>query len=456
MKIIIAGLGKIGWAAAEQLLAENHDVTIIDISPKRVQQASNSLDVIAIEGNGSSCDTLASANIESADILIATTASDTLNLVCCMVAKRMGVSHTVARVRDTVYLRQADFLRESFGLSMLINPEQEVAKEISRILRFPAATTRIETFSRGRVELAEYHLEKGSMLAGLPLYQLRSAYKGPVLVCAVERDEKVLIPKGDFVLSEGDNLTVASEPRVLREFFKKLGAYRRAARNVLLLGGGRISVYLARSLADYGMQVRIIEQDLTRCQELSDLLPHTEIIHGDGSKREVLLEQRIASADGFVALTGSDEENLILSMYAHASGVKNVIAKVNEEHLTPMLEGTGLNCFVNPKQVVVQQITQYVRALQNSLGSNVETLYRIVGGHVEALEFLVRAGSRAIGIPLKDLQLRANVLIVALTRDNQIVIPDGNTSLQPDDRAIIVTTISGLNDLDDILLEKRK
>ncbi len=455
MKTIIAGLGKIGWAVAEQLLAENHDLTIIDIDEERIESASNSLDVITIEGNASNCEILEAADIANTDMMIATTDSDAMNLVCCMVGKRMGAKHTIARVRDTAYLRQADFLRESFGLSMLVNPELEVANEIARILRFPTAT-RVESFSRGRLRLAEYPLEKNSALVGVPLSKLEMVSRAGILICAVERDDHVVIPKGDFVLEPGDSLTLAAEPKDLRSFFKKLGVYRRAAKSVLILGGGRIAVYLARALDVYGIETRIVERNLDRCRELSELLPHTEIIHGDGSRRELLLEQRIANTDGFVALTGSDEENLILSMYAHSCGVRSVIAKVNEEHLSAMLEDTGLNCFVNSKQVVVQQIMQYVRALQNSMGSSVETLYRIVDGRVEALEFIVSSSAHCINTPLKNLPLRSDVLVVGITRNNEMLVPSGDSVILPGDRIIVVTTQSGLQDLDDILTEKRK
>lgn len=454
MKIIIAGLGKIGWAAAEQLLAEQHDVAVIDISPERVEQAVTQLDLMAIEGNAASCETLQTAGADAADLLIASTASDTLNLVCCMVGQRLGARHTIARVRDTAYLRQADFMRESFGLSLLINPELEVASEISRILRFPTAI-RIDSFSRGRVELAEYRLHAGSSLVGLPLSRLNTVYPKKVLICAVKRDNEVRIPKGDFVLRAGDRLSLAAGPEELRGFFKAAGVYKRAVRNVLMLGGGRISAYLARQLAECGIHTRIIERDEARCRELCELLPHTEIIHGDGTKRELLLEQGLDSADGFVALTGIDEENLILSMYVRSLGVGKIIAKVNEEHLAAMLEETGLECFVSPKQLVVEQIVRYVRALQNARGSNVETLYRLIGGRVEALEFMVKAASRCAGRPLKQLPVRSDVLVVAVTRDDRVLIPNGDTALQEGDRAVIISTQSGLKDVDDILTEKQ-
>ena len=451
MKIVIAGMGKMGWAVAERLLAEGHDVTAIDSRSERVTQAADALDLMALEGNAADCAVLRGAGVAGADLLLAATNSDEQNLVCCMIGRRLGAAHTVARVRDTVYLQQAGFMRESFGLSRLINPDHETAAEISRLLRLPAAT-RVDVLAHGGLELAECRLEADSPFLGRSLSQLGSSLRLKALVCAVERGGRVSIPKGDFVLQAGDKLSVAAQPAELRAFFKAAGINRRACRSALILGGSRAAIYLAQNLEERGVRVLIIEQDAERCRQLASLLPRAEIIRGDGAKRELLREAGLGRTDGFVALTGSDEENLILALYAKSCGVSKVIAKVNQEELATLLSDTQVDCFVQPLRLVVEQVVQNVRALQNAQGSSVEELRCIVDGRVEALEFLVSPHSRCLDRPLRELPLRADVLLAAVLRGDNISLPGGQTVLQAGDRVVAVTTQSGLRDLDSILL----
>ncbi len=450
MKIIVAGAGKVGYTVAEQLAEEHHDVTVIDSNPDKISRASNDLDVICIEGNGASFELLDEAGVRTADMLIAATGQDEVNMVCCMAARKLGTKYTVARIRSPEYLSQGEFLRETLGLSMAINPDLEAAAEISRILQFPTAA-RVETFSHGSVDMVTYRIPKGSKLGGVPLRHLSDKFRGRVLVCAVERDEDVFIPNGRFILHSGDSISIAGPQAELRAFFMDAGAYRKPVSSVIILGGSRIAIYLTSKLCAAGMDVTIIERNADKCERLAELLPKARIILGDGTRRDVLIEEGLKNADAFVALSGYDEDNIIISMYAGTLGVSKVVTKVNEEHFSEMLGNTTLDCIVCPKLLVAQQIVRYVRAMQNSMGSSVETLYRLVDRRVEALEFIVRQGSKCIDRPLKDLKLKPNMLIASVVRNGKSQIPDGGTRIKAGDRAIIVTTDNGLDDLDDIL-----
>lgn len=452
MKIIVTGAGKVGYTVAEQLAGEGHDITIIDSNHEKISRASDDLDVIAIEGNGASLELLDEAGVRTADMLIAATGSDEVNMICCMAARKLGTRYTVARIRTPEYYGQSDFLRETMGLSMAINPDLEAAAEISRILQFPSAT-RVETFSHGRVDLVTYHIPEGSDLDGLRLKNIGSRYKAKVLICVVERGEEVLIPNGEYTLKSGDFISIAGPQPELSSFFMNAGAYKKPVRNVIIMGGSRISIYLTKLLNAAGIGVTIIERNMPKCDMLAELLPKAKIILGDATHRDVLMEEGLRNADAFVALSGYDEDNIIISMYAGTQGVSKVVAKVNEEHFTEMLDKTTLDSVICPKLLVAQQITRYVRAMQNASGSNVETLYRLVDGRVEALEFNVGEASRCTRSPLSDLNLKSGILIASVIRGGKSMIPDGHTQMLPGDRAIIITTTSGLGDLDAILEE---
>ena len=450
MRIIIAGDGKVGNTLASQLSRENHDVVVIDKSQRVIDDTVNTLDVMGVCGNCASYSVQQEADVAHADLVIATTESDELNMLCCLVAKKAGAKHTIARVRNPEYSDQLLFMREELGLSMFINPEYSAARELFQMLRFPSAM-KIETFSNRRVELVEIKLHEDSPLAGVVLHELNRRFNVRVLVCAVRRGDDVLIPTGNFVLQEGDKISLSASPSEIERLFRSLKLLRREARSVMIVGGGHIAHYLARMLIDIGVSVRIVERNQARCEQLSELLPKAMIIHGDGTEQELLLEEGIASVDAFVSLTGYDEENIILSMYASSRGVGKVITKVNRAPLASLVEGVGLESIISPKDLSVNSILRYVRAMQNSEGSNVETLYKIVGGRVEALEFRADVTAPLLGIPLKELQLRPNLLIASIARDKRTILPGGDDVILANDRVIVVTTNEQLRDLKDIL-----
>ena len=450
MRIVVVGDGKVGRTLTERLTLEGHDVMVIDNSERALSEATNTLDVMGICGNGASRQVQLEAGVDSADLLIAATSGDELNLLCCLVAKKLGARHTIARVRNPEYSDQMSLIREELGLSMAVNPEFAAANEIFSILRFPAAL-KVEKFNRGRVELVELKLAEDSPLDGMPLYNIYKKYQVKVLICGVRRGGEVIIPGGDFVLRAGDKISFTAAPAEIQRFFRAVGIEIRSVGGAILVGGGRIAYYLTRLLSQIGIHPKIIDMDEARCRHLSEMFPKALIIHGDGTDQELLREEGLASADAFVALTGLDEENIILSMYAASQGVGKVVTKVNRSSLVELVGSVGLDSIISPKDITASQIVRYVRAMQNSLGSNVETLYKIVGGAAEALEFRARENFDIIGIPLKDLTLRPNLLVACISRGRETIIPGGEDSIQIGDRVIVVTTNPQLNDLHDIL-----
>jgi len=452
MKIVIVGAGKVGFSVAEILAQEGHDLTIVDKDPETITQISNSLDVICVEGNATNHQTLLEAGAADADLLMAATERDEVNMVCGITARKLGTANVIARIRDPEYLSQLEFMRETLGLSVVVNPEFECAKEISRILRFPSAV-RVDAFSKGSLEIIEHKIGSSSKLDGLSLKELPQKFGAKVLVGVVERDGDAIIPNGDFVLREGDKLSVSGTSKQLRRFFIEAGAYRRRVRNVMIMGGGRIAVYLSRLLLESSIDVTIIERSKERCNLLCDLLPEANIICGDATRGEVLLEEGIRTTDAFVALTGDDGDNIITSMYAKNCDVGKIVTKVNREHFSEILEHSGLDSVVTPKNVVAQQLTRFVRAMSDSIGSSMETLYLLADGKVEALEFKVSEGAACAGVKLKDLKLKKNILISAIIRGSKSIIPDGNTVIMPGDHAIIVTTAGRLKNIDAIIEE---
>ena len=371
-------------------------------------------------------------------------------MVCGISARHLGTQHVIARIRDPEYLSQTEFLREALGLSVIVNPERECAREISRVLRFPSAV-RVDAFSKGSLEIVEHKVSPDSRLDGMQLKNLVRELGAKVLVSVVERDDEAIIPNGDFVLRAGDRLSITGTARELRRFFIAAGQYVRPVRKVMIIGGGRIAVYLTRLLLESGMDVTVVEKDRDRCDALCDLIPDAHIIWGDATRGDVLLEDGLASADAFVALTGEDGDNIVTSLYARSCGVGKIVAKVNREHFSEILENSGLDSIVTPKDVVAQQLARYVRAMNNSVGSSMETLYRLADGMVEALEFKVSCDSACVGVPLKNLKLKPNVLITALARGNKSIIPDGSTVIESGDHAVIVTRAGWLQNLDDIV-----
>ena len=450
MDIVIVGDGKIGYTLTAHLSQEGHDVTVIDNRAESLASTMNAQDVICIEGNGASFTIQQEAGVPKADLLIAATSSDEINLLCCMVAKKLGAGHTIARVRDPEYQKQMLFLKEELGLSMAVNPEMAAAMEISRMLRFPSAIN-VEPFAKGRVDIVQFKVKEGSPLIGLTLMNLPKRFSMRVLVCIVQREDVAYIPKGDFTIRQGDRLSIVAASHDISAFFKATGTFQRRIKNVMIVGGGRIAYYLAHQLIESGIHVKIIEREEARCHKLCELLPKADVLHGDGTDQELLHEEGLDTTDAFISLTGIDEENIILSMYAQSCKVDKVITKVNNSRFIDMLDGSGLEVFISPKQAASDRILSYVRAMQNATGSNVETLYRMADDQVEALEFRVRSGSQCIGIPLKDLAIRPEVLIGAIFRKGRCIIPGGLDSIENGDSVIVVTTMRGLHELDEIL-----
>ena len=450
MKVIIAGAGKSGFSVAQTLAAEGHDVTVVDKDSHVIDSISNALDVICVEGSITNPETLIEAGAEDADLLMAAARSDEVNMVCGIASRKLGTKHVIARIRDSEYLSQTEFLRETLGLSVIVNPEYECAKEISRILRFPGAV-RVDSFSKGSVEIMEHWIDAGGKLDGVMLKDLGSLFGATVLVSVVERDGEAIIPNGLFTLKAGDRLSITGTSRELRRFFTALGLYKRPVRSVMIMGGGRIAAHLAKLLIDSSIAVTIMEMDRDRCDELCDLIPEARIICGDATSSDVLLEEGIKRYDAFVALTGDDGDNIITSMYVKTCGVGKVVVKANREYYSNIMVSSGLDSVVTPKAIVAQQLARYVRAMDNSVGSSMETLYRLAEGKAEALEFIVGKDAKCIGIPLKTMKLKENVLVSAIVRGSKTLIPDGESMLEPGDHAVIVSKAGMLKQLDDII-----
>ncbi len=450
MKIIIIGDGKVGHTLMKELSQEGHDIVIVDNNIEVVEKSLNTYDIMAIRGNGASYHVLKQAEADEADMLIAATSSDEINMLSCLVAKKLGTKRTVARVRNPEYSEQLFIMRGELGLNMSINPEYTAAKEISRVLRFPSAQ-KIETFSRGRVELIQMSVEKGSSLDGQPLLTIGSAFKSKILICAIERSDKIIIPSGNVTLQAGDEIYLTASNEQITMFVKNAGLMKEKIKTVMITGGGRITYYLSKMLENVGIEVKVIEKDYDRAKYLSEELPESMIIHGDGTNHELLLEEGIADVDSFVSLTGNDEENIIVSIFALKYNMKKVITKVNNLSLTHLLNENLLDTVVSPRYLTASQIIQYVRALQNSMGSNVQTLHRIINDQVETLEFTVKVKHDFLGIKLKDLKLKDKLLISCIVRDNKTIIPAGNDTIELNDSVIVVTTIPYLRDLKDIV-----
>ena len=450
MKIIIVGCGKVGCTIAEQLDQEGHNITLIDTNPEILEKMSNTLDAIGIIGNGASYNIQMEAGIETSDLLIAVTSSDELNLLCCLIAKKAGSAHTIARVRNPVYREEINFIKEELGLSMVINPEQATASEIARLLRFPSAI-KIDTFAKGRVELLKFEIAPKSILHNMKVVDISSQLRCDILICAIERNEEVIIPSGNFIMRENDKITIVASSKNSSEFFKKIGILNQRIKSVMLIGGGTISFYLAKALLAMGMSVKIIERSKERCEELSELLPEAMLINGDGTDQTLLLEEGLLYTDAVASLTNYDEENIMLSLYAKSKCNAKLITKVNRLTFENVINGLPLGSIIYPKFITAERILQYVRAMQNSLGSNIETLYRIVNNKVEALEFRVRQNSSVVGIPLEKLKLKDNLLVTCINRNGRIITPKGHDTINIGDTVIVVTTNTGLNGLKDIL-----
>ena len=450
MDIIIVGCGKVGSALAE-VLSDEHNVTIIDKKESLVEAASNDFDVMGIVGNCLQTEVLEEANVAKANIIIAVTASDEVNILSCLIAKRMGARHCIARVRSPEFDKQLVFMREELGISMMVNPDYNAANEIAKVLRYPEAIN-IESFAKGRVDLAEIRITSGSILDGVALSQLSRRMRLDVLICAVQRGDELTIPNGNFVLRAGDKIHMTASHSNMVKFFKSISAAYREKRvkSAVLIGGGRVAYHLAQQLIEMGVKVKIIEIDRERCLELSDRLNKVDISCADGTDHDILEEERVYDADAVVTLTGIDEENILLSLLAKNNGVDKVVTKVNRMSLMQLSDTLDLDSIISPKSITVNQILQYVRAKQNSLGNNVTTLYRMVNDRLEAIEFVVRDKKEYVDVPLKKLKLRSGILIGSIVRGNELIIPKGDDCLQVNDSVVVITTTKGMHDLSNI------
>lgn len=449
MNIIIVGQGKFGTTITKQLVAEGHDVAVIDLKREKVVSVVDAYDVMGICGNGASCEVLEEAGAAKAKLIIAATNSDELNILVCLTANKMGTEHTIARVRNPDYANQHQFLRNELGINMIVNPEFETANEISRIIRFPSAA-HLDSFARGKVEIASIRIHSDNPLCDIPVYDLRKKIKAKVLICAVQRNDDVFIPSGDFVLKFDDVINITGTRSELASFMRQCGVYKHKVKNVMIIGGGRIGYYLAKQLSDTGRNIKLIEHNESRCYNLSDILPDVTVICGDGTDQDILDEQRLENQDALIALTGIDEENIIVSMYAESKGVNKVITKVNR-HSYSILNDIGLETIVSPQIVAGNLVTRYVRALQNSAyHAQIQTLHKLVNGKVEAAEFIVPENASYIDMPFKDLNLRSNLLIGCIMRNGKIIFPGGNDVMKAGDSVIVVTANRILEDLHDI------
>jgi len=455
MKIVIVGCGKIGKSVLKSLVQEGHDITAVDADPDIVSEITNTYDVMGVCGNSVDSETLEEAGVEKTDLFVAMTGSDEYNMLSCFLAKKLGASNTIARIRNPEYNDSSlAFLKHNLEISMAINPELLAAKEMYNMLKLPQSV-KVENFSRRNLEMIELRVTPEMNLDGLMVMKLREKIKAEFLICAVQREDNLFVPDGHFVLHDNDKIGLISSPNEVLKLFKILGIENKRAKNVMILGGSKTAYYLGKLITNVGNSVKIIEKDEARCESLSTSLPRAIVIHGDGSQQELLLEEGISNIDAFVALTGMDEQNILICTYASMNNVPKVITKINREELAYMAEKIGLESLVSTKEITSNILVSYARALQNSLGSNVETLYKVMDGMAEALEFNVSAESKVINIPLKDLSLKPNILIAGITRGKKTILPSGYDVIMQGDRVIVLAANQRLQDLDDILDKQR-
>ncbi len=450
MNIIIAGCGGVGSTLAEQLTAEGHEITIIDQESKNVQVVTAQYDVMGVQGNSTSYVTQMEAGIDKADLLIAVTNHDEVNMLTCLIAKKAGNCQTIARVRSPQYFTEIDYIRDELGLSMAVNPEFAAAQEISRLIQIPSAME-VDTFAKGRVNLVKIRILEGSVLDQLMLADFSSKIGTDALVCIVEREKEVYIPGGDFVLQTGDKIYVTMQIAALNDFLNKIGIKEKPIKKVMIAGGGTLGYYLGKILTEARIQVKIIEQNEKRCAQLSELIPKAMIIHGNATDKQLMIEEDIETTDAVVAATNFDEENLLLALYVNKVSSAKMITRINRLSFEDVLGDLPIGSAVTPKDITAEYIIRYIRSMQNSYGSNVETLYRMVDNRVEALEFNVDSEAKVTRATLGELKIKKNTLICCIHRNKKIIRPAGHDRIQPGDSVVVVTTNRGLNGIDEIL-----
>ena len=450
LKIIIVGCGKVGANLVDQLSKEGHDITVIDKKAEKIQDITNIYDVMGLVGNGASYSTQMEAGIEETDLIIAVTDSDELNLLCCTAAKRVGKCAAIARVRTPDYSEETGYLREQLGLALIINPELEAAREVARILYLPTALE-VNSFAHGQAELVKFKVPEGNLLNGLSLAYLGKNITNDILICAVERNGEVYMPNGDFVLHSGDVVSFVSERHIARDFLKQIGLATRQVKDTMIIGASKAAYYLAKELLNMGISVKIIEKEKENCESLSVKLPKAIIINGDGTDPDILKEEGIETVQSFIPLTGIDEENIMLTLYAKQVSKAKVVTKINRVNYKQVINNLDLGSLVYPKYITSEAIIAYVRAKKNSMGSNIETLYHMFDSRVEAIEFIVEENSKVSGVPIKDLKLKKDVLISFINHNGHIIIPTGNDEIEDGDTVMIVTKNTGFTDIDDIV-----
>lgn len=450
LKIIIVGCGKVGANLVDQLSKEGHDITVIDKKAEKIQDITNIYDVMGLVGNGASYSTQMEAGIEETDLIIAVTDSDELNLLCCTVAKRVGKCAAIVRVRTPDYSEETGYLREQLGLALIINPELEAAREVARILYLPTALE-VNSFAHGQAELVKFKVPEGNLLNGLSLAYLGKNITNDILICAVERNGEVYMPNGDFVLQSGDVVSFVSERHIARDFLKQIGLATRQVKDTMIIGASKAAYYLAKELLNMGISVKIIEKEKENCESLSVKLPKAIIINGDGTDPDILKEEGIETVQSFIPLTGIDEENIMLTLYAKQVSKAKVVTKINRVNYKQVINNLDLGSLVYPKYITSEAIIAYVRAKKNSMGSNIETLYHMFDSRVEAIEFIVEENSKVSGVPIKDLKLKKDVLISFINHNGHIIIPTGNDEIEDGDTVMIVTKNTGFTGIDDIV-----
>ena len=450
MNIIIVGCGQVGQNLAEQLIKDGNNVTVIDKSYDSVKALTDRVDAMGIVGNGASHVTLAEADIENADLLIAVTNSDELNLLCCTIAKKTSNCKVIARVRSHIYNNEADFLKTELGLAMVINPEYVAAQEIARILRSPSAIS-VETFGKGKVELLKYKLPDDSAIIGMSVKDVMMKYKSDILFATIERGDKAYIAKGDFIFNARDIVSIISSLEGSQDFFKKIGSKNQSVRSALIVGSGEITHYLCSEIKKSKMNIKVIESDIAKCDEISSAFPHVTVVHGDTTNQELMAEEGIGRVGAFLALSDSDEENMILSLHAKEKTKGKIITKVTRMDYDSVIDRLDLDTVIYPKTIVSDMIIRYVRSAKNTRGSNMETLYNVIKDEVEASEFFIRKPSEIVGVPISKLRFKKNVLIAAILRQGEVIMPRGYDTIEMGDSVVIVSKVTGLQDVTDIL-----
>lgn len=450
MDIIIVGCGKVGQALAEQLNEQGNNITVIDLDADKINAVTSRCDVMGVVGNGATHLTQQEAGIERADLMIAVTGSDELNLLCCLIAKKAGNCKTIARVRSPQYSTEAPFLKDELGLAMVINPELAAAQEIARVLRFPSAM-KIEHFARGRVELLKFRLPEDSPLAGLAVKEIASKLLCDVLVCTIERGDEAYIANGNFVFEEKDVISIIAAPKKANDFFRKINYKTNSVKDVLIAGGGELGHYLTEILLKSGISVKIIEKNLRRCEELSELWDDVTVLNGDASDQNVLLEAGLEKTGAFVALTNLDEENIMLSLFAKSAGDAKLVTKINRIEFDEVIKHLDLDTIIYPKNITSDTIIRYVRSFRRTEGSSVERVHQFIKGKVEASEFTITDESAVTDTPLMEMTLKPGVLVAAILRDKRVIIPRGSDVIKRGDAVVIVSNILGIHDIADIL-----